>query len=537
MELRRILYGYRKEQFNFYVVPEEALIVREIFKEYVDGKPLKAIAESLTERQVVYYKDKTDWTKNAVCRILENKHYIGDTEYPKIIDENVFLNAENLRLSKGGKREKDSDEVVYLKTHLFCEVCGNRFMRRAKYTDHERWVCENKCHRSYEYLDDKILVNKINGILHFVKDNPSFLMTKSQVKPYTPTREVILKEKQVKDMIFEPSPLFQPIKSLIYSSIYRSFLDGMSTHGIAKQLEKNNVKTFNGKDKWNQSVIMNILQNEKYCGDVMYQKTYIVDCISKKQLVNHGKRDRYLVYNDHEPIISRELYYEAQAEFARRKTKRSTSDLAKTGIGRYSSKYAFSELLVCKECGGHFRRKTVKKKDGTMHYWRCINRLDYADKYCTNSVGFEENALKNAVCNALSEVVQKRSKGMELVKSHLVYVASADDKSDDLYFIDKAIKDEEQHIVELANLALKSPQNRENYESAISDCTERIKVLRERREEIVKQLNFNEAAKAEIERIEKYLTEDRAVFTEFDDCTVRRLVNSISVSKDLELTI
>ncbi len=328
-----------------------------------------------------------------------------------------------------------------------------------------------------------------------------------------------------------------PEEAEIVRQIYRCFLDGMSTHGIAKELEKNNVKTFNGSTKWNQSVIMNILQNEKYCGDVMYQKTYILDCITKKQLVNHGKRDRYLVYNDHEAIISRDIYYEVQAEFAKRKTKRSTSDLAKTGIGRYSSKYAFSELLVCKECGGHFRRKTVKKKDGTMHYWRCINRLDYADKYCTNSVGFEENALKDAVCKALSDVVQNRAKGMELVKSHLVYVASADDKSDDLYFIDKAIKDEEQHIVELANLAMKSPQNRENYEAAISDCTERIKVLRDRREEIVRQLNFNESAKAEIERIEKYLTEDRAVFTEFDDCTVRRLVNSISVSKDLQLTI
>lgn len=101
----------------------------------------------------------------------------------------------------------------------------------------------------------------------------------------------------------------------------------------------------------------------------------------------------------------------------------------------------------------------------------------------------------------------------------------------------KAIKDEEQHIVELANLSIKSPNNRDNYEAAISDCTDRIKVLLERREEILKQLNFNEAAKAEIERIERYLTEDRAVVTEFDDCTVRRLVNSISISKDMELTL
>lgn len=319
--------------------------------------------------------------------------------------------------------------------------------------------------------------------------------------------------------------------------IYRYFLDGMSTHQIAKELEKNNIKTFNGGDKWHQSTIMNILQNEKYCGDVMYQKTYILDCMSKKQIVNHGKRNRYLVSNDHEPIVSRDLYYAVQAEFARRKTKRSTSDSAKTGIGRYSSKYAFSELLVCGDCGGHFRRKTVKKKNGTMHYWRCINRLDYADRFCSNSVGFEENALKDAVCRALFEIFKKRANGMELVKSHLVYVASADDTSDDLYFIDKAIKDEEQHIVELANFAIKSPNNRDNYEAAISDCTDRIKVLRERREEILRQLHFNQAVKAEIERIERYLTEDRAVVTKFDDCTVRRLINSISISKDMELTI
>ncbi len=124
-----------------------------------------------------------------------------------------------MRLFKGGKREKDSDEVVYLKTHLFCEVCGNKFMRRAKYTDHERWVCENKCHKAYEYLDDKILVNKIVSVIRSVKNNPSVLSVNTEVKRYEPTRDVILKEKQVKDMIFEPKPMFQPIKSLIYSSI------------------------------------------------------------------------------------------------------------------------------------------------------------------------------------------------------------------------------------------------------------------------------------------------------------------------------
>ena len=79
--------------------------------------------------------------------------------------------------------------------------------------------------------------------------------------------------------------------------IYRYFLDGMSTHQIAKELEKNNIKTYNGGDKWHQSTIMNILQNEKYCGDVMYQKTYILDCMSKKQIVNVQIQKRTDQYN------------------------------------------------------------------------------------------------------------------------------------------------------------------------------------------------------------------------------------------------
>lgn len=219
MELRRILYGYRKEQFEFYVVPEEAVVVREIFNEYINGKTLKCIAERLTKEKVVYYKDKTEWSKNAVCRILENERYMGNTEYPKIIDRDTFYKAWEIRLKKGGKREKDSEEIVYLKNNLFCEVCGNRLTRRSKYTTHERWVCAKGCHKLYKYLDDETLIRKIQSILCFVKDNPSFLMVKSTAKPYTPTREVILKEKQVKNMIFEPKPLFQPIKALLYSAV------------------------------------------------------------------------------------------------------------------------------------------------------------------------------------------------------------------------------------------------------------------------------------------------------------------------------
>ena len=56
-------------------------------------------------------------------------------------------------------------------------------------------------------------------------------------------------------------------------------------------------------------------------------------------------------------------------------------------------------------------------------------------------------------------------------------------------------------------------------------------------EQVIRQLSFNDAAKKELVRIEAYLSEDRAVVDQFDDSTIRRLVNSIHVTRDLELII
>ncbi len=218
MELRMIFYGYRKEQFTYFADQNEAEIVERIFREYVGSKTLQKIANELTAEQIVYYKDKTVWNKNMVRRILENRHYIGDSEYPKIIDENVFKKAETLRLSKGGKREKDTKEIEFLKGSTICANCGKGFTRRSKYKTRERWLCSNGCPSTTEYLDDITFFSKILSVLKFVRDFPSKLMYESEPNVYEPTKDIIEKEKQIKDLMFREKPLFQPIKQLIFES-------------------------------------------------------------------------------------------------------------------------------------------------------------------------------------------------------------------------------------------------------------------------------------------------------------------------------
>jgi len=145
-------------------------------------------------------------------------------------------------------------------------------------------------------------------------------------------------------------PEIVPEEAEIVRMIYKLFLDGYSMTDIAKRLTLLERKTAHGKTEWHREIISSILRNEKYVGDALLQKTYRVDCISKKVRKNNGERPMYLVTNHHEPIIDRDTYNRVQQELARRTSKRKISDKTITEQGKYTSKYALSELLICGNC-------------------------------------------------------------------------------------------------------------------------------------------------------------------------------------------
>lgn len=234
MELRWVLYGYRKEQFRYYVQPEEAQIVRRIFEEYLRGDTLLTIAKKLTAEQVPYFGDRCVWSKNAVSRVLENSHYIGDEEYPAIIDKASYDQAMKIRMSKSGVRKKDSKENAYIKSVAVCECCGGTFGRRSKHRTRERWYCSNGCSYTTQYIDDAIFIAKIQSCIGFIIQEPYRIMCESECKPYEPTREIIAKERNIKQLINAEKPMFQPIKKLIFESVTEKY--SVMEHDLSKSV-------------------------------------------------------------------------------------------------------------------------------------------------------------------------------------------------------------------------------------------------------------------------------------------------------------
>ena len=215
-------------------------------------------------------------------------------------------------------------------------------------------------------------------------------------------------------------PEIDPEEAETIRFIYERFLAGDSLSGIAQKLNDLQVPTPSGKGLWQNSTIQSILSNEKYKGDAIINKTYIKDCLSKKVMVNNGERPKYYVENNHPAIIDAVTFGRVQEELARRSGKPKTKQVGtKTEQGKYSSKYAMTELLVCGECKTPYRRCTWTVKGQKKIVWRCINRLDFGKKYCHNSPTVEESILQRAVMRAIMETAQQNLGVLQTLKVHI----------------------------------------------------------------------------------------------------------------------
>ena len=86
--------------------------------------------------------------------------------------------------------------------------------------------------------------------------------------------------------------------------IFYMYLSGYSSSHIAKTLEALGTRTFLGNSKWTSGTVIQVLRNERHCGDVLTRKTFTPDVISHKSKKNRGERQQSLYKGEHEAIVS-----------------------------------------------------------------------------------------------------------------------------------------------------------------------------------------------------------------------------------------
>jgi hypothetical protein len=190
--------------------------------------------------------------------------------------------------------------------------------------------------------------------------------------------------------------------------IYESFISGVSPDVITRKLNENGIPGAMGEPRWTVDTVLGILKNEKHKGDALLQKSYTTDFLTKTQKKNAGQVDQYYVSDNHEPIVSREVWEIAQAEIQRRKKFKEDHHLRT--LGRATDRLPFTSRIFCPICNELYWRRRVTRKGFVGHIWKCKNKcIGREGPGCIN-VDFWDEALCDAFLVAWNSMLAQRDR-------------------------------------------------------------------------------------------------------------------------------
>ena len=328
-----------------------------------------------------------------------------------------------------------------------------------------------------------------------------------------------------------------PEQAEVVREIYERYKNGASLRNLKDWLEENQIKTVLGTADWSISVIKGILTNEKYCGDVLLQKTFCTDVISKKIVKNVGQMAQYYMPDHHEAIVSREQYNAVKAEMARRSALRSPSKEAVTGRSCYTSKYALSDRLFCGECGTLYRRKTRNVKGNIYHEWRCISRLEYGKKYCHESPTLREIPLQNAILAAINSAMSVKTALVDQIKNVVsLELLPVQGQTLSLVDIERRLAQLDEHFQRLLAEAIDA-ENKEACNAQFAEILAEQTALKKQKETILQGSADADRVSTRMKQAEQAIENTAQTITEWNENAVRQIVERVTVLSADEILV
>ena len=322
------------------------------------------------------------------------------------------------------------------------------------------------------------------------------------------------------------SPGINEDEASVVRFIYSQYLYGGSLRIIRDKLDEAGVPNLKGEPGWATSTIKSILTNERYCGDVLGQKTYTESVITGKSKKNNGELPQVLIQNNHPGIVTREMFYEVQEEMKRRTAARSPSAKSATGRTSYASKYALSERLVCGECGTLYRGCTWTIRGKKKIVWRCVSRLDYGTKYCKESPSMEESMLQGAIMEAINSSMDSKDKLVRGITDTMMLMLKPQENAK---FTIEEVKRRIKELTAEFDRLFEMDGSEVKYEKRFSEITKELAELKKQQEEISAQLRNNQGVQSRIQRMTTVADRMEYHLKEWDEETIRQIIHTVEV--------
>lgn len=186
-------------------------------------------------------------------------------------------------------------------------------------------------------------------------------------------------------------PVINDRQARIVRQIYMRYLEGWGITPITQSLSDCGIPAPGGGVRWHTTTVESILQNEKYKGDALLQKTFTTNFLTKAKKPNEGELPQYYVTGGHEAIIPPEIFDLAtQIQSCR-----------KNASGHYIALVPLARKIICQQCGSTYGRTYSYATHNGKRYnhsrWICRNRTK---KLCNNPT-VPRTALTNIMINSL----------------------------------------------------------------------------------------------------------------------------------------
>lgn len=305
--------------------------------------------------------------------------------------------------------------------------------------------------------------------------------------------------------------VINPKQAEIVKRIYREYLEGKSILAICRGLERDKIRTARGNPRWHDSSVRKILENEKYMGDALLQKTYTVDFLQKKRVKNNGIVPQYYVEDSHPAIIPKEIFMQVQEEIARR-------GMLKDVHGRrkcFSAAHAFSQITFCADCGAEFSRLHWNNRGKKSIVWRCSKRVEDYTKCSARTI--KEDDLQQAFVEALQTMIGDSDNYLKKLKANLNQI-----------IVDPgALQNIDDRLNKLQHELIDRTERHEDY----SDIAEEIFALREQREKVQVSKSSQAEYKKRIKELQFFI-KSQPKQMEFDETLAKHLLSKITVFDD-----
>ena len=328
-----------------------------------------------------------------------------------------------------------------------------------------------------------------------------------------------------------------PEQAEVEREIYERYKNGASLRNLKEWLEENQIKTVLGESKWTTTSIKGILTNEKYCGDVLLQKTFCTDVISKKIVKNIGQMTQYYMPDHHEGIVTKEQYQAVQTEMARRSALRSPSKQAVTGRSCYTSKYALSDRLVCSECGTLYRRCTWTSLGRKYPVWRCTSRLNYGTKYCHDSPTIKEEQLQAAILAAINSAMSNKPALLDRIKNAVsLELLPVQGQTMSLVDIEHRLTQLDEQFQRLLAEAIDA-ENKEVCNAQFVEILAEQTSLKKQKEDILQSSADADRVCTRMKQAEEAIENAASTITEWTENAVRQIVERVTVLSADEILV